>query len=282
MNWRKKKIVSRKEIHNHLLEICESLDTDQNGMITQDEIQKGYAQNESFRNALKDIEVNEEDLAVLWTILDTGRSGNVDYTEFVTKCYNLRNSDTHFILAQLRYDLTMIKNTVCDGLQHVKGHVETVVNHIGAPVPFASSPLSQCKKASEDPSASSPQPQFKRASEDVDEIERLTELGLQILDSYFAQTNPNFLKFVSWMAGPPNHEGITDGDNRSARSEQPDKDLKLCRGKQAEKEPHGSEASQTLHQHGAELTVAIEDFSQKFHLMTPSSVPMVRDGTLIL
>jgi len=114
------KTMERLEVHCHLLEICKALDKNDNGEISKEELNEGWLENEHFRNALEFMDVSHDDLEVLWTILDADKSGAISYAEFVTSCYKLKSSNTHFILAHVKYYITVIKNKLCDQLEQVK------------------------------------------------------------------------------------------------------------------------------------------------------------------
>merc|ERR1711959_518723 len=104
------RLMERMESQCHLLEICKALDANGSGEISREELFAGYNSNEDFREALDSMDVTDEDLEVLWTVLDTDKSGTVTYHEFVASCHKLRSSDTHFILAHVKYYITVIKN----------------------------------------------------------------------------------------------------------------------------------------------------------------------------
>lgn len=108
------KLMERNEVHSHLLEICRDMDKDGNGQISRDELFSGYVDNKLFRDALTYMDITEDDLGVLWSILDDDKSGWVTYTDFVTSTYKLKSSNTHFMLAYIRYYITSIKHKICE------------------------------------------------------------------------------------------------------------------------------------------------------------------------
>lgn len=114
------KLVEMLELHSHLLDVCKMMDLDGNGELTREELVHGYAENDKFREILQVMDITEEDLEILWTCLDTDRSGAISYTEFVTSCYRLKSSNTHFMLAYIKYYITMIKNKICQEIEDVR------------------------------------------------------------------------------------------------------------------------------------------------------------------
>jgi hypothetical protein len=114
------KLMEMLEVHDHLLDVCKLMDADGSGELTRDELFQGYAENKTFREILQVMDITEEDLEILWTCLDTDRSGTITYTEFVTSCYRLKSSNTHFMLAYIKYYITMIKNKICQEIEDVR------------------------------------------------------------------------------------------------------------------------------------------------------------------
>jgi len=106
--------MERMEVHNHLLNICSLMDTDGSGELTKEELELGYQEREDFRNTFLEMDLKEEDLEIVWTIMDVDRSGKVSYAEFVNQIYKLKNSDTQFMLAYIKYYITIIKNVITD------------------------------------------------------------------------------------------------------------------------------------------------------------------------
>jgi hypothetical protein len=99
------------------------MDKDGNGEITKEELSVGYSENEHFREALTYMDISEEDLEILWTILDADKSGTISYGEFVTSCYKLKSSNTHFMLAYIKYYITVIKDKICREITIVKDEI---------------------------------------------------------------------------------------------------------------------------------------------------------------
>jgi len=110
-------LISRNEVHSHLLELCKDMDQDGNGMITRQELNAEYQGNEAFREALNNLDIAEDDLDILWTTLDADKSGTVSYVEFLTSCYKLKSSNTHFMLIYIKYYITIIKDKILAGVK---------------------------------------------------------------------------------------------------------------------------------------------------------------------
>lgn len=118
------KIVERMELHGHLCTICTEMDVNQNGELSKDELLQGYEQNDKFRNTLLEMDIQEEDLEILWTILDSDKTGQVSYNTFISHCYTMKISDTQFMLAYIKYYVTIIKDKIMDAMDSLKHEVE--------------------------------------------------------------------------------------------------------------------------------------------------------------
>jgi hypothetical protein len=57
---------------------------------------------------------------MVWTILDSDKSGTVSYKEFVKEVYKLKDSDSGFMLAYIKYYITVIKNTLLSEIKQGK------------------------------------------------------------------------------------------------------------------------------------------------------------------
>merc|ERR1719329_1376210 len=75
--------------------------------------------------------VEEADLEIVWTCLDSDRSGNVDYTEFVAQLYSLRSSDTQFMLAYIKFHILVIKGDIIGGVADIQTEVKDALAQLG-------------------------------------------------------------------------------------------------------------------------------------------------------
>jgi voltage-gated sodium channel len=108
------KLMLKMETKNHLLQMCVEMDTDGSGELTKAELEAGFHNEEEFRNTLAAMDITEEDLEILWTILDSDRSGKISYSEFASQVYTMTSSDTQFMLAYIRYYVTRIRDTIVE------------------------------------------------------------------------------------------------------------------------------------------------------------------------
>jgi Ca2+-binding EF-hand superfamily protein len=128
------KVMAKMESKNHLLDICKEMDTDESGELTWAELAAGFEHEEDFRETLAAMDITEEDLDILWSILDSDRSGKISYSEFVSQVYTMTSSDTQFMLAYIRYYVTKIRDTIVDNIKNSEkrqsGQIEQVEDEL--------------------------------------------------------------------------------------------------------------------------------------------------------
>lgn len=120
------KAMHRINVHHHLQAVCNEMDTDGSGELSRTELLKGYKENEPFRDTLNELDIQEEDLEVLWAMLDSDKDGSVPYTTFIVKSYEMKSSVTQFMLAYIKYYVTRIKDQICEILTHEKNEMESL------------------------------------------------------------------------------------------------------------------------------------------------------------
>lgn len=112
--------VAKLETQQHLRRICESLDETGSGELTQEQMRIGFETHEDFHQVMDTLEVSSDDLEIVWTIIDTEKSGAVSYQKFVDQVYLMKDNDTHFMLAYIKYYITKIKETLMTEIQSNK------------------------------------------------------------------------------------------------------------------------------------------------------------------
>jgi len=94
---------------NDILRICEEMDSDGNGMLSLQELD-GFKHSLDFRTAIEELELKQEDLTMAFSTMHADHSGAVSYPEFVRKLYKMTDSDSAFMLEQLKYLITQVKD----------------------------------------------------------------------------------------------------------------------------------------------------------------------------
>jgi len=100
----------------HLYHLCTELDTDQSGRITFAEFEAGFEDNPEFADILRVMDIDREDLEVVFSMLDVDRSGDVAYEEFVEQLHNMKSRESHTLLIFIKFYVMEIKNRVYEAL----------------------------------------------------------------------------------------------------------------------------------------------------------------------
>eukprot|EP00928_Gymnodinium_smaydae_P099404 TRINITY_DN9470_c0_g1_i1.p1 TRINITY_DN9470_c0_g1~~TRINITY_DN9470_c0_g1_i1.p1 ORF type:complete len:635 (-),score=110.76 TRINITY_DN9470_c0_g1_i1:237-2141(-) len=108
----KEKVKSMKKAKAKLLHLCKEMDEDMTGSLTVDELMHGYDNNEVFCNTIKVMDASREDLPTIFEILDSDRSGDVDYNEFVEQLYRIKQQDAHTMLCFVKCYLSDLREEV--------------------------------------------------------------------------------------------------------------------------------------------------------------------------
>lgn len=116
-------LISKMELKHKLTEMCKSLDTKGLGYLDEDELKQGFQDNTEFRESLSGMSITEADLDILWAILDEEKTGKVGYVEFCAYCYKMRSSKEEFMLAYIKYYVTVIKADICEEIALVKAEM---------------------------------------------------------------------------------------------------------------------------------------------------------------
>lgn len=88
---------------NRLLEICQVLDDDESGSLSFEELLNGFDKNTEFRNAMKDYNINRQELDVLFRVFDETGEGVLDYQEFFNLIDSAREQASQQVLTFVRF-----------------------------------------------------------------------------------------------------------------------------------------------------------------------------------
>lgn len=88
----------RKSAWDDFLNLCFELDTDQSGSIGLDELKKGMATNKNLQNHFSVMDVEEDDIAEVFRLLDEDDSGDLTYKEFHHQLYKMKTMEVRTTL----------------------------------------------------------------------------------------------------------------------------------------------------------------------------------------
>jgi len=96
------------------------MDDDDSGALTVDELVSSYETNDDFRNVLDMMGIGQEDIPTLFGVLDTDRSGDVDYREFVSRLHYLRTANQRTALVFVKHLALQIQETLHKQSEHLR------------------------------------------------------------------------------------------------------------------------------------------------------------------
>eukprot|EP00929_Paragymnodinium_shiwhaense_P006018 TRINITY_DN10882_c0_g3_i1.p1 TRINITY_DN10882_c0_g3~~TRINITY_DN10882_c0_g3_i1.p1 ORF type:complete len:727 (+),score=196.19 TRINITY_DN10882_c0_g3_i1:99-2279(+) len=83
--------------------LFEKLDTDNNGTTDLNEMMEHYDSSPEFRTILNRMDIHKADLPIVFDILDSDRSGDLEFAEFVSGLHALRHENQHTLAIFTRY-----------------------------------------------------------------------------------------------------------------------------------------------------------------------------------
>ncbi|CAJ1419444.1 unnamed protein product [Effrenium voratum] len=133
----------------NLLALCEELDEDASGCLSLDELLSGYDRLPEFQEQMRLMDVEREDMASLFRVLDEDGSGDIEYNEFVEQVVKMRSQDTTLSLLFLRSQIKDIKHHLQDVVNEVGGLRKETSVHASASQQMGSLMLSARREANE-------------------------------------------------------------------------------------------------------------------------------------
>eukprot|EP00429_Kryptoperidinium_foliaceum_P103827 CAMPEP_0176235468 /NCGR_PEP_ID=MMETSP0121_2-20121125/26853_1 /TAXON_ID=160619 /ORGANISM="Kryptoperidinium foliaceum, Strain CCMP 1326" /LENGTH=440 /DNA_ID=CAMNT_0017574889 /DNA_START=1 /DNA_END=1323 /DNA_ORIENTATION=+ len=89
--------------------LCAELDTDASGQISKAEFANGFKHNPRFVELMSLLELTNDDLDMVFEMLDADCSGGISYEEFVKELYRMKMHDSHTMLVFIKHYVTEIK-----------------------------------------------------------------------------------------------------------------------------------------------------------------------------
>jgi voltage-gated sodium channel len=114
---------------NDILKICEEIDLDGDGQLSMEEL-NGFRNSDRFSTAMEEMDITQEDLKLVFSTMQHDQSESVDYPEFVRKLYKMKDSDAAFMLDQIKYLITEVRDIVIEKLETNQHQLEETLEKI--------------------------------------------------------------------------------------------------------------------------------------------------------
>lgn len=105
------------------LKLCNEMDLDGSGTLSLDELLDGFEGNDAFRMQMQIMDVDKEDIECVFKIMDSDKSGDVSYHEFVEMLQRMKNQSSRTLLMFIKFYVLELKNDVRQQLDLLKGDI---------------------------------------------------------------------------------------------------------------------------------------------------------------
>merc|ERR1712232_382656 len=105
-----------------LLKMCQKLDQDESGNLSEEELLYGFDHLPAFNKAMRAIDVRRTDIHSLFKVLDHDKSGSVDYEEFCEQLHKMKSQDIQLMMVFLRTHLNELEGKI-DHSSEIHGEI---------------------------------------------------------------------------------------------------------------------------------------------------------------
>jgi len=102
-----------------LIELCMYLDTDNDGCLTAEEVKTGASTNLEFADTLRMMDIQPEDMDVVFNILDTDGSGDIDYMEFAEQLQKMKEKNHITMLCFIQHYVVEIRKKLQEDMRRL-------------------------------------------------------------------------------------------------------------------------------------------------------------------
>lgn len=111
--------------------LCDSMDYDGSGTLSLEEMLSGFDSNAHFKGLMEQMDIMREDMETIFNVLDSNRSGEVDYVEFCQHLGNFRKRDLHMMPSLIKYSIMEIRQVIKrDIVQILEEHTEMLFDNL--------------------------------------------------------------------------------------------------------------------------------------------------------
>lgn len=110
----KKKEEERSKSMVDLAKLCASMDQNNNGLVSLQEMQNGYDQLESFRKLMQQMDIKRDEMQTVFSVLDSDSSGEVSYLEFCQNIGGFLKRDPIIMHSLVHYSVLELRKLIRD------------------------------------------------------------------------------------------------------------------------------------------------------------------------
>mmetsp|Transcript_102110 Transcript_102110/g.284300 ORF Transcript_102110/g.284300 Transcript_102110/m.284300 type:complete len:584 (+) Transcript_102110:44-1795(+) len=116
--WKKER--EKATAKERFVQMCQRIDKDKSGQLSFEELDAGWENNADFQELMFTLDIDREDMHVVFKILDGDGSGMVDYSEFARQLQKLKALDMHTLLVFIKFYVVDIFEKVREQLKWTK------------------------------------------------------------------------------------------------------------------------------------------------------------------
>lgn len=106
-----------------LMSVWTSLDKDGNGLLSQEEVHRGFDNIEAFARVIRSLDLRKQDIDQLFNMMDSDGSMHIDYEEFVLCLHQLEFQNPRTTAMLMQHEMRCIRQAVDDVKNLVIEHV---------------------------------------------------------------------------------------------------------------------------------------------------------------
>lgn len=103
-----------------LISTFRKIDKDKDGFVTRDEVFGSLSEPGTIRTCMDNLDIVDEDFDIVWQIMDVDKKGRCSYKDLVNNLCNMRSSDSQFMLAYIKYYITVVKDTLLHQMKRLE------------------------------------------------------------------------------------------------------------------------------------------------------------------
>jgi voltage-gated sodium channel len=116
--------------HQELTTIFEQLDQDHDAMLSKEELMAGFRENHVFREYLQSMDVQEQDLDILWTHLDSDQDGSVTAREFIHQICAMQQNSSYYMMLYIKHYISHVRKDIGADVKELKKSLQADIHEV--------------------------------------------------------------------------------------------------------------------------------------------------------
>jgi len=100
------------------------MDEDSSGTLSLAEILGGYDENVDFQNAMKVMDITRDDISIVFNMIDSDGSGEVNFEEFLHGLTKMKSENAHTLLMFIKFYVQECRHSLADQMKFLHGTLD--------------------------------------------------------------------------------------------------------------------------------------------------------------